>query len=140
MRYWDSSALLPLIVEEVASGRLDVMYREDPVVVTWWGTQIECASALARLERDGDMGTADARAAFERLAAASSTWIEVLAQDDVRAQSIRLLRTHRLRAADATQVAAAIIASDFTPQSLSFVTLDERQGEAAAREGFPVLA
>ena len=140
MRFWDSSALLPLLIAESASARMDVHYREDPVVVTWWGTRIECASALARLERDGDMAQDQVRVAFERLDAASATWIEVPAQDDVRDQSIRLLRMHPLRAAGATQVAAALVASAFTPRSLAFVTLDQRQGSAAEREGFPVLA
>lgn len=140
MRFWDSSALLPLLIAEPTSARMDVHYREDPVVVTWWGTRIECASALARLERDGDMGQDQVRVAFKRLDAASATWIEVPAQDDVRDQSIRLLRMHPLRVADATQVAAALVASAFTPRSLAFVTLDQRQGSAAEREGFPVLA
>ena len=139
MRFWDSSALLPLLIAETTSARMEVHYREDPVVVTWWGTRIECASALARLERDGDMAQDQVRVAFERLDAASATWIEVPAQDDVRDQSIRLLRMHALRAADATQVAAALVASAFTPRSLAFVTLDQRQGSAAEREGFPVL-
>ena len=118
---------------------MDGYYREDPVVVTWWGTKIECVSALARLERDGDMATDQARLAFERLDAASATWIEVPAQDDVRDQSIRLLRMHRLRAADATQIGAALVASGFSPRSLTFVTLDVRQGDAAEREGFSLL-
>lgn len=139
MRFWDSSALLPLLIAETTSARMDGYYREDPVVVTWWGTKIECVSALARLERDGDMATDQARLAFERLDAASATWIEVPAQDDVRDQSIRLLRMHRLRAADATQIGAALVASGFSPRSLTFVTLDVRQGDAAEREGFSLL-
>lgn len=139
MRFWDSSALLPLLIAETTSARMDGYYREDPVVVTWWGTKIECVSALARLERDGDMATDQARLALKRLDAASATWIEVPAQDDVRDQSIRLLRMHRLRAADATQIGAALVASGFSPRSLTFVTLDVRQGDAAEREGFSLL-
>ena len=139
MRFWDSSALLPLLIAETTSARMDGYYREDPVVVTWWGTKIECVSALARLERDGDVATDQVRLAFERLDAASATWIEVPAQDDVRDQSIRLLRMHRLRAADATQIGAALVASGFSPRSLTFVTLDVRQGDAAEREGFSLL-
>ena len=139
MRFWDSSALLPLLIAETTSARMDGHYREDPVVVTWWGTRVECGSALARLERDGDMAADQVRLAFERLDAASATWIEVPAQDDVRDQSMRLLRMHRLRAADATQIAAALVASGFSPRSLTFVTLDVRQGDAAEREGFPLL-
>ncbi|MBC7673254.1 MAG: type II toxin-antitoxin system VapC family toxin [Polaromonas sp.] len=130
---------MPLLIAETTSARMDGYYREDPVVVTWWGTKIECVSALARLERDGDMATDQARLAFKRLDAASATWIEVPAQDDVRDQSIRLLRMHRLRAADATQIGAALVASGFSPRSLTFVTLDVRQGDAAEREGFSLL-
>lgn len=53
---------------------------------------------------------------------------------------MRLLRVHRLRAADAVQIAAAIVAADFQPGSLEFVTLDVRQADAAEREGFRVIA
>jgi predicted nucleic acid-binding protein len=50
-----------------------------------------------------------------------------------------LLRVHPLRAADALQLAAAIIAADSEPRSLAFVTLDDRLARAAEREGFPVV-
>ena len=140
MRFWDSSALLPLLVHEMTSAQMAQHYRDDAMVVTWWGTRIECASALARLEHDGTLSVADVRRAVHRLDAAAATWIEVPAHDDVRAQAVRLLRIHRLRAADATQVAAAIVAADHVPRSLAFVTLDVRQGLAAEREGFPVLS
>ena len=51
----------------------------------------------------------------------------------------RVLRTHALRAADAFQLAAAIVAADGEPRSLTFVTLDARLALAAGREGFPVI-
>lgn len=43
------------------------------------------------------------------------------------------------RAADALQLAAAIVATEHAPASLPFVSLDERLNDAAAREGFQVL-
>ena len=140
MRFWDSSALLPLLVHEKTSAQMALHYRDDTVVVTWWGTRIECASALARLEHDGVLSAENMRAAFQRLDAAAAMWVEVPAHDDVRAQAVRLLRIHRLRAANATQVAAAIVAAGNVPRSLTFVTLDAQQGLAAEREGFPVLS
>jgi len=73
-----------------------------------------------------------------RLAAA--TWTEVLPSSQVREQAIRLLRVHPLRAADASQLAAAIVASDFRPSALEFVTLDSRLAESAEKEGFTVIA
>lgn len=140
MRYWDSSALLPLLVVEDASPRMDMMLREDPAIATWWGTPVECTSALARLERDGVLTADDVRNALERLREASSGWIEVSASYDVRTQAMRLLRVHRLRAGDALQLAAAVVASAFQPGTTDFVTLDARQADAAEREGFRVLA
>jgi len=46
---------------------------------------------------------------------------------------------HPLRAADALQLSAAIVAADGDPSSLELVTLDRRLAEAAMLEGFPVL-
>ena len=80
------------------------------------------------------------RAAIARLEAFSREWIEVPAIDDVRTQGSRLLRTHALRAADALQLAAAIVASDFEPPALEFVSLHVRLFAAAEREGFPVTS
>lgn len=48
------------------------------------------------------------------------------------------MRLHPLRAADALQLAAALVLSDFEPRTLPFVTLDDRLASAARREGFEV--
>jgi predicted nucleic acid-binding protein len=140
MRYWDSSALMSLLVTEATSPRMEELLRDDPAMVTWWGTPVECVSALARLEREAALTPDDLRAALERLRQASLGWVEVPATADVRDQAIRLLRVHRLRAADALQLAAAVVASDFQASAFEFVTLDTRQADAAEREGFAVQA
>jgi predicted nucleic acid-binding protein len=140
VKYWDSSALLPLLVHESTSEEMERVLRGDPAVVTWWGTRVECASAIARLEREGTLKRLAVQRAFARLEAAAAQWIEVPAQEDVHAHAVRLLRTHRLRAADALHVAAAIVAADSKPRALAFVTLDVRQADAAEREGFPVVS
>ncbi len=144
MRYWDSSALLPLLVQEATSAQVLERAKSDPAIVTWWGTRIECVSAIARLERDDQLSSQGVRAALARLDAMSREWSEVPALEEVRSHATRLLRTHRLRAADALQLAAAIIAADGSTSSLAFMTLDGRLAEAADREGFelplPVLS
>jgi predicted nucleic acid-binding protein len=66
-------------------------------------------------------------------------WSEVPPSDRVRDDARRLVRVHDLRAADAFQLAAARVASDEQPETLPFVTLDERLALAARREGFSVL-
>lgn len=139
MRYWDSSALLPLLVQEKESGRLAALLEEDSAIVTWWATRVECVSALARLEREGSMTTADVTVALGRLRAAAQQWSEVPPTPALREHANRLLRTHPLRAGDALQLAAAIVASDAQPAALEFITLDARQRASAEREGFRIV-
>lgn len=139
MKYWDSSALVPLFVEETSSARMIRIYRSDPAVVTWWGSEIECVSALARLEREGAMTTAMVSAAMDRLAALRAAWHEVQPSRAVRDTAVRLLRMHPLRAPDAIQLSSAIIVADRETAALDFVSLDTRLASAAQREGFPLI-
>ena len=87
----------------------------------------------------GQPGGAGARAAFERLARLSRMWQEAEPGDAVREVARRLLRVHPLRAADALQLAAAVLVSGGRPSTLEFVTLDDWLAAAARVEGFPVI-
>lgn len=136
MRFWDSSAIVPLLVEESHSNGARRLYASDPEMVVWWGTRVECASAIARMERDRTLS--EAAAAFKRLDAAANAWIEVEPVDEIRDTARRLLRVHALRSADACQLAAAFLAAERRPRTLAFVTLDDRLADAAGREGFPL--
>ena len=49
------------------------------------------------------------------------------------------VETHPLRAADALQVGAALVAAEESPATLEFVTLDRKLAVAAEREGFRVV-
>jgi len=137
MRFWDSSAIVPLLVDDPRREALFELVRNDPAMVVWWGTPVECASAIARHERDGDFSLAQATEALSRLRTYGRSWSEVVASEAVRATALRLLRTHRLRAADSLQLAAAIVAAEGDPSSMPFVSLDERLLDAASREAFP---
>jgi len=139
MRFWDSSALVPTFVDEHSSARIRAAFGDDPHVVVWWATIVECVSAISRRERVEANGSTKARHAHESLGRLSSTWSEVPPSSALRDDAQRLVRVHDLRAADAFQLAAARAASDGTPETLPFVTLDERLAIAASREGFPVL-
>ncbi len=136
MRFWDASALVPLLFEERDSARLQALRREDPKIVVWWATDVECASALARREREGRLTPDFAAAASDRLAALRKEWDEISPSALLRETALRLVRLHPLRAADALQLAAASIAADRRPPTLAFVTLDARLAAAARREGF----
>jgi uncharacterized protein len=139
MRFWDSSALLPLLVDEPARERLIGLLEEDNEVLAWWGTPVEIASAVARREREGLLTADEVAAALAGARVLADSWHEIVPSDAVRRAAERLLRTHPLRAADALQLAAALIAADHDPASLELVCMDERSKAAARREGFTVL-
>lgn len=139
MRFWDSSALIPLFVVESSTALVRRWLEEDADVVVWALTRVELLSAIARRRRERhDLATRLASARRNALAA-SERWLEVSAIDAVRHRAERVVELHPLRAADALQIAAALVAARDDPATLRFVTLDDRQAEAAEQEGFRVL-
>jgi len=108
-------------------------------MVVWWGSEVECESALARREREGGVSPEESSAALRRLERLKSAWREVQPVEGVRRIARRLLRVHAIRASDALQLAAAIAASDGDASTLEFVSLDARLVDAARREGFAGL-
>ena len=108
-------------------------------MVAWWGTRIECVSAIRRHERTGVFASAETRKATGILEALSSTWSEVQPGEALRARAERALAVHPLRAGDALQLAAAITWRGDSSERHEFVCLDERLRDAASREGFALL-
>jgi predicted nucleic acid-binding protein len=139
VRFWDSSALVPLLAEEATTDAMRKRLREDREVLVWWAAQVECVSALMRRVREGRLARKDVVRAEQRLQHLTRAWLEVVPTEPVRATAQRLLRVHPLRAADALQLAAAVVAAEHEAASLDLVTLDDRLAEAAEREGFRVL-
>jgi hypothetical protein len=139
MRFWDSSALVPLLVDEPTSPSMVAEYLRDPEQIAWWATGIECVSALARAERESRFAPAIMADAVGRLEALELAWAEVQPTEQLRELAVRLLRVHALRAADALQLAAALVAAEGHPGSLTLVSLDERLALAAEREGLRVV-
>jgi predicted nucleic acid-binding protein len=138
VRYWDSSAIVPLLLREKETARVQKLMAEDPEVVTWWGTELECVSALSRLERRNPSVSAAVEEALGRLDALRSAWHEVQPVAPVREAARRLLRVHDLRAMDGLQLASAVVASENRPATMGFVCLDKRLARAARKEGFRV--
>jgi predicted nucleic acid-binding protein len=139
MRFWDASALVPLTVTETWSEPMEDLAREDDALVVWWGSRVECASAIRRREREGGLQPDEARQALDLLTVLGDSWAEVTPTDPVRVAAERALAVHPLRAADAIQLAAAIIWKDRAAGPHDLVCLDERLRDAASREGFAVL-
>jgi len=138
MRFWDSSAIIPICLKERASEAVKVLMKDDEDIVVWWTTYIECLSALSRRQREGVLTSGDigkARAILSTLAAA---WSEVQPTEMVRLRAERLLSTHPLRAADALQLAAALVWAQERPRGLEFVCLDQNLRESSLKEGFSI--
>jgi predicted nucleic acid-binding protein len=127
-----------LLIEEEETISLRDLYLGDPGAITWWGTPVECVSAISRREREGTLSLEATAQALERLDALALHWHRIEPADAVLETSRRFLRVHPLRAADALQLAAAFLAAEGRPSTLDFVCLDDRLMNAAQREGFPV--
>jgi hypothetical protein len=136
MRFWDASGIVPLLVRQARTRDMEQLLARDPAMVTWWGTSVECLSALMRLARDGSLADEDVRDAERRLHELRNGWDEVLPGEACRRTAERMLRVHALPAADALQLAAALIAADHDPSRLEVVCLDQRLIEAGRKEGF----
>ncbi len=134
--YWDSSALVSLL----AHGPAAAIYRaraRDFGILTWWGTYVECAAAIARQAREGS-APAQIAASYRRLEQLSEEWIEIQPSERLRRAAVRAAKNHALRAGDALQLAAALIATNFEPHAARLLTEDVRLKQAAEREGFVV--
>jgi predicted nucleic acid-binding protein len=136
VRFWDTSAILPLVVAEPMSPAVAALARSDEVLVVWWGTRLECTSAVCRRQREGSLSAVDEAHARTILRALASTWTEVLPTERLRTIAERLLSVHALRASDALQLASALESRGASPGGGSFVCLDDRLRDAARREGF----
>lgn len=53
VRFWDASAIVPLLVAKASTRRLQALAARDPDMLVWSGSEAECVSVPARLERDG---------------------------------------------------------------------------------------
>ena len=139
MKFWDASAIVPLLMTEASTRYVQALAVKDPAMLVWWGTEVECASAITRLEREGTLEEPAAAQAFDRLKQLAAGWHEIDPSDAVREAAVRFLRVHPLRAADSLQLAAAFQAAERRPVSLEIVTLDDRLAAAARKEGFVLV-
>lgn len=139
MRFWDTSALIPLVVGERETARARRWLRKDPDVVVWTLSRVELLSALARRRREEPGAARQLLAARREILGAWERWTEVTAVEVVRRHAERLVETHPIRAADAMQIGAALVTAEDNPETLEFVTFDRTQATAAEREGFRVL-
>jgi predicted nucleic acid-binding protein len=140
MRFWDSSALVPLLVEQDASSRVVAWAAADDTMVLWTLTTVEIVSALHRLVRERALAEDAAQRAEVRMEQLAHVCHVVVDVESVKALATRLLRLHPLRAFDALQLGAALHWAEGHPHGRTLHTLDSRLAVAARREGFLVPA
>lgn len=139
MKFWDTSALFVLLTIQHGSSDAAAVFNSDPEIAMWWGTPVELASAAARLRRMGDVDEAGYVRILSKIGPLALNAEEVQPSEEVRQTALRLIRVHDLRAADALQLAAALVWARHVPTGLDFVCMDARLRAAAEKEGFSVL-
>ena len=139
MRFWDSSAIVPLMVVEAGSARVRNWFDSDSEIIVWTLTRLELLSAIARRRREESRSAAMLTVARRNILRAWDGWSEITTVELVRRHAERLVESYPLRAADALQLGAALIAAEGDPTNLELVTLDRNLADAAEREGFAVL-
>jgi len=139
LRFWDSSAIVPLILSEATSRPLKQLVEPGGLMMVWWGTPVEVVSAVARRVREGVLDPNLITESRTRLAGLAEVWQEIEPSDQLRSLAERAVRLHALRAGDALQLAAASIVSEGQHGSIEVITLDRRLRNAAERESFVVL-
>lgn len=138
MKFWDSSALVPLIVNEEDTDYCLKALKDDPKILIWCLSRVEVMSALCRREREGLLTNDTFRKAKKRLSTILGEVTEVSAIEKVRSRALRLLQVHPLGAADACQLAAALVCVQEEPERLTILCFDRRLESAAVKEGFVV--
>lgn len=137
--FWDTSALVPLCCFQPQSAQARQVARTYSRQIVWWGTIVEILSSLNRLTRENTLNPKESGQAFARLDYLRSRWNEIQPTEEVRDRAERLLRIHRLRAADSLQLAAALVWCGDRPRGRVLIGGDGNLSEAAGAEGFTVI-
>jgi predicted nucleic acid-binding protein len=140
MRFWDTSALVPMVVAEPASGFVGRLVKADPEIIVAWSATIECASACARRHRERAVSDTELAAALARLRALSGHWNIAEPTPAMVTLAERIVVRHALRAGDAIQLASALAAGGGGDPPLEFVCFDKRLNLAAMNEGLRVVS
>jgi predicted nucleic acid-binding protein len=137
--FFDTSAMVPLCVAQPSSQKARQAYRRFTRQLVAWTASIEAAGAIYRAVRLGALSESNAKRALSRLAQLEKRWIEMVPSDQVRHSATSLLGTHDLRAADAIQLASALVWCKDKPRTRTFVCFDLRLAQAARAVGFTAV-
>ena len=137
--FWDTSALVPLCVQQQPSPAVRQLVEQHEIAV-WWATPVEMRSAFERLLRMNQLSGPEHAAAGVRLEKLRRGWRELQPSEVLRSQAEAFLISYPLRAADALQLAAAWTWCSGNASSCVFISGDAQLLEAARQVGFQIVA
>lgn len=138
--FLDSSALVKGYRQEVGTSRVNqLLGGPDPLIISQLA-HLEVSSALVRRARESRISDQELQQSLHELDREVARSLETIRLDDALiASAIQLTRNHALRAADAIQLACALVARIFRPQhELIFVSADLELNAAAVAEGLRI--
>lgn len=139
MNFWDSSAVVPLCIEEPFTTTAREWFKNAEGAPTLWAlSSVEVLSAIYRKFREKRLTQEALEVSLQLVREVIETSFVVQQLDLVRLRAERVIAVHPLRAADSLQLAAALVVARDNPSNHTFFTLDDRLGDAARREGFTV--
>jgi uncharacterized protein len=137
--FWDTSGIVPLCCFQPQTAEAVRAARLYARQVTWWATPLEVVSSFSRLRREENLTQEGKQQALNRLAYLRNRWTEVQPTNEVRETAERLLNVHKLRAADALQLSAALVWCSHRARGRHFIGSDGDLASAAEAEGFTVI-
>ena len=136
--FWDSSAIVPLCLEQSSTAAARELAAQFGLVV-WWAVAVEVRSAVARLVRMRQISSRGQVQAILLLDQLRDDWREIRPIEQVRERAEQLLDRFPLHAVDALQLAAAWIWCEGHPRNRRFISGDVQLLEAARKLGFAAL-
>jgi predicted nucleic acid-binding protein len=133
--FWDSSALVPICVQQPATPSA-LAFSAKYEMAVWWSAPVEMRAAFARLLRMGQLNQGGHVQALVTLDCLRSTWWEVEPDEPLRLQAEGLVDRFPLKAADAQQLAAALAWCLGKPAGRAFLSRDKQLLDAARQLGF----
>jgi uncharacterized protein len=134
VRYFDASALVKRYVGAKGSVKVRRLI-SSALPATSRLSEVEVASALARLAREGAFSITERDRALAAVEVDFAAILVVELTPEIAARARTLLQRHQLRAGDAIQLASCLYLQEQLGEEVPMVAFDGRLTEAARREG-----
>ncbi len=136
--FWDTSALVPLCVQQQPSSAVRQLLEQHEIAV-WWATPVEMRSAFEPLLRMGQLTAPEHAMAGARLEKLRRGWQELPPSEALRSQAETFLINYPFSAADTLQLPSSWNWCSGNPQNCLFISADAQLLEAARQVGFQIV-